>query len=129
LLADAGALVSNRHLRQEVDLLVNGVLVARWSFRFQEKSVDERRAVIPADVARRGNPMRVTFRIHDPTSPAHVGLSDDPRLLGLSMRRLRIFAAAPAVESGWSPNARPEEEILTQATQRVAGPRATAAGV
>jgi hypothetical protein len=108
LLADTGAFVGNQHPQQEVDLLVNGVLVAQWSFRLQE-SVDERRAVIPADVGRRENPMRVTFRIHHPTSPAHVRLSDDPRLLGLSMRRLRIFAAAPAVESVWSPNARPED--------------------
>jgi hypothetical protein len=108
LLADTGAFLSKGHPQQDVDLLVNGVLVAQWTFRLQDR-VDERRAVIPAAVGRRENPMQLTFRIHNPTSPARVGLSGDTRRLGLSMQRLRIFAA-PAFESVWSPNARPDDQ-------------------
>ncbi len=107
LLVDTVAFVSDRYPQQEVDLLVNSVLVAQWTFRLQER-VPDRRAVIPADVGRRENPMRLTFRIHDPTSPARLRLFGDPRPLGLGMRRLRIFAA-PAFESVWSPNAHPDD--------------------
>jgi FkbM family methyltransferase len=77
--------------RQEVKVLINSRLIARWDFRKGE--LEEKKAVIPISLLRESvaRPIiRITFQIEKPISPAMLKLSPDKRLLGLGVNELTI---------------------------------------
>ena len=80
--------------RQDVEILVNDRLVARWEFTLTDAQ-GERTALIPADIARLRTPLSLVFRMPDATSPLSLGLSSDARLLGLGLQWLTLGAADP----------------------------------
>jgi arabinofuranosyltransferase len=78
---------------QQVELAVNGVSVAQWSFA--PGDLDKTRTGrIPASVAARQSPASLVFRIEHPASPADAGLSGDTRQLGLGLRLLQVKPAS-----------------------------------
>jgi hypothetical protein len=89
LSAAVGAFVSDQHPSLDVDVLVNGHLLARWSFA-NGQNVGERQIIIPLNIAKE-SALRADFRMYDPKSPAELGLSTDGRKLGLGLYTLRLF--------------------------------------
>jgi 2-polyprenyl-3-methyl-5-hydroxy-6-metoxy-1,4-benzoquinol methylase len=89
-----GAFVSDQHPSLDVDVFVNGHIMARWSFT-NSQNVGERQIIIPLNIAKAPT-LRVEFRMYDPKSPAELGLSTDGRKLGLSMYTLRMFEVGSA---------------------------------
>ena len=67
-----------------VDVTVNGTFVETWSFR--EGEPPPRRTLrIPAELIGSREVLTVGFGIREPRSPASVGLSRDPRQIGLGL--------------------------------------------
>jgi len=92
LVADAYAFLPPQRPSQRVRVLANGVEVGQWQF---DATAPEgiRHARIPrALVASRF--IRVTFLLPDAVSPAALGLSKDPRVLSLGLRKLTVTPAA-----------------------------------
>jgi hypothetical protein len=89
LSATVGAFVSDQHPSLDVDVFVNGCILASWSFA-NGQNVGERQIIIPLNIAKEPT-LRVVFRMYDSKSPAELGLSTDGRKLGLSMYTLRMF--------------------------------------
>jgi hypothetical protein len=77
---------------QQVELVVNDVPVARWSFA-PEVAAMPRHARVPAKVAAQHSPATVIFRVEHPASPASAGLSADTRELGIGLKQLRMQPA------------------------------------
>ena len=99
LSATVGAFVSDQHPSLDVDVLVNGHILTRWSFT-NGQNVGERQIIIPLNIAKEST-LRVDFHIYDPKSPAELGLSTDGRKLGLSMYTLRLFeVGSPLLQCG-----------------------------
>ncbi|MGD9707687.1 MAG: hypothetical protein AB7V07_08520 [Candidatus Delongbacteria bacterium] len=71
--------------QQEVGVHVNDTKVAHWSVAKN----DWYEAVIPADVNKDGKLM-IKFTISDPTSPKEIGMSKDPRKLGIDVKEMVI---------------------------------------
>jgi hypothetical protein len=78
---------------QQVELVVNGVSVAQWSFAPGDPD-KTKSAQIPASVAARQSPASLVFRIQHPASPADAGPSEDTRQLGLGLRLLQVKPAS-----------------------------------
>jgi arabinofuranosyltransferase len=74
---------------QIVELVVNGVFIARWSFTPGEPG-NVRNARVPGDVVAKQSPTTIVFKVQYPTSPASTGLSADTRKLGLGFREIHI---------------------------------------
>ena len=74
---------------QDVEVVVNGTPVARWSFAPGVGDVTQR-ALIPAEVAALRSPATITFRVEHPISPADAGMSGDTRQLGFGLVQLRV---------------------------------------
>lgn len=75
--------------RQEVEVRVNGVSVARWVIRDGD-GVVEWKAMVPAGVSAGTHDIAVDLLIASPVSPVSLGLSSDPRQLGLGIASLRL---------------------------------------
>jgi|HubBroStandDraft_6_1064221.scaffolds.fasta_scaffold920875_2 hypothetical protein len=73
---------------QQVEVVVNGQNIERWTFN--APGLNERRALIPPNVAALRQPMLITFNIPHPVAPSTISWSDDHRLLGIGMEELRI---------------------------------------
>ena len=73
----------------EVSVVVNGTAVAEWRFAAGELE-HPRTALIPADVLKLKAPLHLAFRFSGLASPRELGLSSDPRLLGLFVKSLRL---------------------------------------
>jgi len=71
---------------QPVEVAVNGSKVADW----QVSTVSQFSAVIPMDVQRPKGLLTIEFRIPKATSPASLGMSNDERMLGISVSDLKI---------------------------------------
>jgi hypothetical protein len=83
------AFLHERHPRQRVHVRVNGEAVADWSYVRGDAS-NMRETVIPAAVAKAQTPLRITFDMPDARAPLDLGLSSDPRPLGVGLIGLRI---------------------------------------
>jgi hypothetical protein len=95
LSAMVGAFVSDHHPNLDVDVFVNGHILAHWSFA-NGQNVGERQIIVPLHIAQEPT-LRVDFRMYDPNSPAELGLSTDGRKLGLSMYTLRMFEVGSSI--------------------------------
>lgn len=74
---------------QIVELVVNDVSIAHWSFANGDSS-NVRTARVPSAVVAQKSPAIIIFKVEHPTSPASTGSSTDTRQLGLGVRELRI---------------------------------------
>lgn len=88
--------VNERHPRQEVAVLANGLRVERWIFR--NGSWQQIQVRIPASALEKPalKPVLfISFQIADPVSPAQLRLSADERALGLGVRELVVRELPP----------------------------------
>jgi hypothetical protein len=77
-------LVKDRHPLLVVEVLANGVVVARWSYRYPEDNGQViRSARIPASLLAASPVLKIELQIDQPAAPAAVGISTDDRQLGL----------------------------------------------
>jgi phosphoglycerol transferase len=91
LTAEIQAFVSAKHPYQSFVLKANGIQIGNGVFRLGEEA-HEISAVIPSSLARVKSPLEITFLLENPISPAKLGMSEDRRMLGIGLRRLRISA-------------------------------------
>lgn len=84
------AYTDDSHPIQEVDVLVNGLWVDRWTFRYNDP---ERplKTLLPAGLVR--DRMRLDFVMHRPAAPKEIGEGAENRLLGINMRSFTVDVA------------------------------------
>lgn len=81
------AFIASGHPKQAVDVLVNGVNVAQWTFD-EQRAEGVRSATIPAQT---GDTLKIVFKPVDPVSPASLDPSStDVRHLGLRIKSLTV---------------------------------------
>lgn len=90
LTATVNAFVNSRHPYQEIEVLANDSVVARWKFHAgtaggSTSNPRVERIVIPGSIASRSELLKIAFRAPDATSPAELGISGDDRQLGLGL--------------------------------------------
>jgi hypothetical protein len=86
---DAQPFVVAGHPRLDVDLVVNGERIARWTY--DAASIQTRQsAQIPASVAARRNGLDIVFDIRNPEAPIFVGLNPFHGFLGFEVRSLVV---------------------------------------
>ena len=90
--AFVGALVNERQRELSAEVVVNGVRIDDWRFAFRPGalSYETRVMKIPKPVFEAARPFRLLFRLSRATSPAELGLSGDPRKLGLAFVRAQL---------------------------------------
>jgi hypothetical protein len=77
-------LVKDRHPSLAVEVLANGVVVDRWSYRYPGDSGRViRSARIPASLLAASPVLKIELQIDQPAVPAALGVSTDDRQLGL----------------------------------------------
>lgn len=90
----AAAFVNEKNPAVNVQVLVNEVPAGKWSFRFKSGAPEYQtyRLVLSQKALNKALPVVIRFRVSGAGSPAAAGLSDDARMLGLAVRRLRLLA-------------------------------------
>jgi hypothetical protein len=73
-------------LFQPVEVLANEKQVAQW----QVSSAGEFTAIIPAEAMSAGSTLEIEFRTPKAVSPKALGLSEDPRILGICVQWLEL---------------------------------------
>jgi hypothetical protein len=77
-------LVKGRHPSLAVEVLVNGVVVDRWSYRYPRDNARViRSARIPASLLAASPVLKIELQIDQPVVPMAMGISTDDRQLGL----------------------------------------------
>ncbi len=71
----------------EVDVLFNGEKVDRWVLM---RGTHDRKLVVGPEVLNRQRPVRISFQISTPRTPAELKWSDDTRPLGFRLTRFRM---------------------------------------
>lgn len=91
----AHAFLAPAHPTLAVAIAINGVELGHFHYVYPSGGSDvERNLTIPAAVVAASKGMlRIRFDMADPASPASLGLSADPRLLGLGMVWLKVSVA------------------------------------
>ncbi|MDQ2856705.1 MAG: hypothetical protein M3R68_10280 [Acidobacteriota bacterium] len=87
-----GFVVANKHPRQRVSLILNGTTIE--SFVIENSEPSERAIALPEKLLRRDNDL--IFKLPDAASPASLGLSKDPRLLGIAVYWMQLGPAGPS---------------------------------
>ena len=96
LTVDADAFTPPQQPVLDTTVVVNGTAVGQWRFAAGEVR-HPRTLLVPAEVLKLRAPLHLVFRFADPKSPRELGLSWDPRLLGLFVHTVRLDdAPAPA---------------------------------
>jgi hypothetical protein len=90
-------LVRDRHALLQVEVEVNGTVVDRWSYDYdQDKEFVMRSARVPASLLAGASLLKVKFRIDQPASPKVLGVHPtDDRSLGLFFSRVS-FVCPPS---------------------------------
>jgi hypothetical protein len=83
-------LVPSRADDQHVIVEANGAEVARLQYAGRDSQRATRVISVPKAVAARGSPMRITFKISTPRSPAELGVGRDTRALGIGLQTLTL---------------------------------------
>ena len=89
--------------RREVELSLNGQPAGTWVFEGRSPVRVERAVLVRSGIIEPAQPVTVSFRITSPVTPKELGLSSDPRRIGVALssitvtvgRRSRGLAAAP----------------------------------
>jgi hypothetical protein len=89
LTAEIEAFVSDKHSSQPFSIKVNGTQVSSESFQLGD-GIREISANIPSNLARQESPLSIIIVLEDPISPAKLGISNDKRMLGIGLHRIRI---------------------------------------
>lgn len=88
--ADVRAFIPKPGLKQEVSVIANGGVVARW--RLTDTSPEQlMTALIPRSALAKSSMLSLSFEIRTPWSPANFGLSTDARKLGIGLKHLKIM--------------------------------------
>ena len=84
-----GAFLTDKHPTERADILLNGSTIARLGFTLQTAS--QRQVLkLPVSLIGRDKVLHLSFRPSAPISPLDLGLSNDPRSLGVSLTELQI---------------------------------------
>jgi len=94
LCVEARPYANEQHPRQRVEFLVGESSLARFDLGAKEP-VEPLRVRIPEACLASGELLRVAIRLPDAVSPRQLKISSDQRTLGLSVRSVRLSAAAP----------------------------------
>ena len=84
------AMVGESHPTLDVHVLVDSSRVARWRLTAPFAAPATHEATIPVGLLAASRPCRIDLRILRPRSPASLGLSGDPRVLGIHLSSLRF---------------------------------------
>jgi hypothetical protein len=79
----ARGFVAPQHPQQEIEVLVNGTAVGRWSFSSFE--IVDRELRLPANLLAGSDVLEITLVAPSARSPAELGLSTDTRRLGIGV--------------------------------------------
>jgi hypothetical protein len=82
-----------RHPALEVEIWANDRYVDTWAYRLEDAVPPGRRVVLPEEWLERGDVLEMGFVFREPCRPMELGLSDDPRRLGLFVTELRFGPA------------------------------------
>jgi Uncharacterised nucleotidyltransferase len=85
-------LLHPRHPGLDVEIWANDRYVDTWSYRIDEAAAPGR-VLLPSGSIDNGEVLELGFVFRDPCRPMELGLSDDPRRLGLFVRELRFSPA------------------------------------
>src|SRR6516225_7599440 len=100
-------LVKGRHPSLAVEVLANGVVVDRWSYRYPEDNGRViRSARIPASLLAASPVLKIELEIDQPAAPAAMGVSTDDRQLGLFVSSVSFITGhsrAALIRSWFSP--------------------------
>ncbi len=91
---DGHAFLHKNAPTKSIKLCLNDRQVAHWRFRIDGASPLPARIAIPAALTCNRDVLMLTFVIQSPCSPAEVGLSADPRALGLHLRSISLTKSA-----------------------------------
>jgi hypothetical protein len=89
LTVTADGFVADQHPQTSVKVIVNDQVVDQWTFQKGESRAP-RRTVLSSEVVNRKAPLQIVFEAPDPCSPAELGLSKDPRRLGIYVHTFRL---------------------------------------
>jgi hypothetical protein len=81
------------HPALDVEVWANDRCVDTWAYRLDEGAPASRRFVLPEDSLAQRDVLEIGFVLRDPCRPMELGLSEDPRKLGLFVRELRFSHA------------------------------------
>jgi hypothetical protein len=84
--------LDSRRRLLRVDVSAGRVAVAEWTFKKGEAAILVREGIVPVGGIA-GRELRLVFHIRDAVSPKSLGLSSDPRRLGVMLRTLVIVPA------------------------------------
>ena len=87
LRVDASPLATDRAAASPVDMLANGVRIASWRPAAHQHVFE---AIIPATLIPADRHVRLAFEILAPRTPRSLGLSSDPRRLGLYVHMISL---------------------------------------
>ena len=90
LTVDAFAFLTGTHNSLFVDVLANGVPVARWKYQAEGSKASPFTCRIPHEIVKDSTSLRLTLRVDQPVSPYTLGVSEDHRTLGIAVRELRF---------------------------------------
>jgi len=90
----AGGFVNTKNPNQQVLVLVNNASVGEWDFHYtpEAEPYQQHDLVVSKEILNRQQPPVVSLRVSGAHSPAELGLSGDPRKLGLAMIKMRFVA-------------------------------------
>jgi len=90
---DASPFLAERHPETDVDVVVNGITIAQWTYRLGEPAAPTE-ATIPPAAMRGRNDLTIEFRMRNPESPAFAGMGPSAHFLGLAVTNLTVRRAS-----------------------------------
>jgi hypothetical protein len=106
LAIEANAFGNHRHPRQNARLIINDEPVAEFSVDVAD-GVKAITVKIPRHIAVKRHPVSVVLRLDDATSPKALEVSDDPRNLGIGLRRM-VLKAVPSSQNAQNTHYEPK---------------------
>jgi hypothetical protein len=91
---DGHAFLHKNAPTKSIKLRLNDRQAAHWQFRIDGASPLPTRIAIPAALVRNRDVLMLRFDIQSPCSPAEVGESPDPRVLGFHLRSISLTKSA-----------------------------------
>jgi Uncharacterised nucleotidyltransferase len=108
---DAVPLLGGTRPTLRADVTVNGGAIGTVEYDEQSPCPSTISLALPAAVAHSTGELLVAWRVHDPRSPQALGLSRDPRPLGLFLERIALVPG-----SAWLTESAPAVKALPRAT-------------
>jgi Uncharacterised nucleotidyltransferase len=86
-------LLHTEHPVLDVEIWANDRRIDTWGYRLDQEAPASRRLIVPEHSLAHRDVLELGFVFRDPCRPMELGLSDDPRRLGLFVRELRFSHA------------------------------------